>query len=325
MSASHTLVQVFDSAASNSVVAHMISGPALPTWYLPNIDDKKQDSNRLDVDPTKPKLIFKKHPHAELADLLNYLTAPKFTTVTPVPFPAPDADPKINDDLYLAKDKAPKDPRKFVLFDADKHVTPDFLTWNPNSSVPSAMFGPICAGLLIQNSDIDGITIPLPNPEAPLATTNGSFLSSLVNFADVRPAYVHSTYVEQRNIPKRTNESVAFAIWNYCSIRLGRLGNHSTTDGQETRSSGFSFTDGFPSFRLSNNWFTFPSTTPSDRPTARLHVWSSYRMYINENFDEYVKSPPPQPKDLGYLMSLRHLYGTEIQSGRTPHPSVLIP
>lgn len=325
MSASHTLVQIFDSVSSSSIVSHMISGPALPTWYITNTDKTKDTSNVLDVDTTKSKYKFTKQAHSELATLLNFLTPDTLTLTTPVPFPAPNADPKINDNLYLARNQDPTDPREFVLFDADKHVTPDLLTWNPTSSVPSAMFGPICAGLLIQNADVDGITLPLPNIEAPLATTNGSYLSSLVNFADVSSCYVHTTHIEKRVIPKRTVESVALAIWNYAVLRLGRLGNKSTSTGQDLNHSGYTIADGSPSLALTNNWFTFPSTKSTEFSDCRLHVWSSYRVFLKETHDSYDKSPPPSVFDLGFLVSLRHLFGVEIQTGRTPHPSVLIP
>ncbi|CAG9840808.1 unnamed protein product [Diabrotica balteata] len=83
-------------------------------------------------------------------------------------------------------------PFEYKEFSRYDHISPDVLCFQPYAKNPSALNHSLTLGLLIESSDIDGVTIPIPNIRISLTENNSMFLQGSIPILHVLK-YIPST------------------------------------------------------------------------------------------------------------------------------------
>lgn len=187
------LGQALDNSTGITILYHSIWSVSLPTAHLlppPTIENQHETILLND---------------AAYANHVKFLVpGPSFkSSLVPPP-------PNIDSAFYLVgKDPYDKDDPvfKYEIFDKSLHLYPDVLWFQPYVKNPSAINYALTLGLLIENGDIDGVSIPLPNIRMSLTENNSLYIQGSL------PLNAISRYIPQvvdnhrLRIPQRTIHS----------------------------------------------------------------------------------------------------------------------
>lgn len=122
-----------------------------------------------------------------MATKLNFC-APRPTFIDTLLFPKDTS--AIVPQLYLVEKRKyspSKDPVKYDTFGTKTHVNPDVLWFQPYSRGTGELNHALVLGLKIESDEIDGITIPVPNPSITLITQNSEYCQGTVTIDRTKP------------------------------------------------------------------------------------------------------------------------------------------
>ncbi|AAU26068.1 coat protein [Ceratocystis resinifera virus 1] len=91
--------------------------------------------------------------------------------------------------LYLVTETDAESPLKPILPSYEDHVEGQILLFDPYDDEPSAHFSTLISGKLIENGNVDGITIFLPSPSSSIAAVNSRNLQGAIPMSRIQPSF----------------------------------------------------------------------------------------------------------------------------------------
>lgn len=314
LSGSTQLGSLFDTPSGVQIMTHFYQGPALPTWhwFTPSPNEKEITATTF-------------------ATVLKFLTPP--TNGNDHELPYPENDNLIDKLLYLvkktSKHDAQNDPRSYIEFDSDEHVTPDVRYFDPYNYSASSLPYTMMTGLLIETEEIDGFTVPQPNINISLFDDNAHVLQSAVPLKNIRSATSIGdagtpTDLFWRSVQTFVSPKIGVSLYDF-SINALPYFDQQVSDAQPSALYGFDAEDHHSRFTRAFSKFGFrlPSmeqSKPANIPDQSLYAWSSYR-YVNTA----APRATPRTQRVCMLLNFRTIYGTNVTLSQSVHPSRLIP
>lgn len=91
--------------------------------------------------------------------------------------------------LYLVAEKESESPLKPILPSYEDHVEGQILLFDPYDDEPSAHFSTLISGKLIENGNVDGITIFLPSPSSSISAVNSRNLQGAIPLCRIQATF----------------------------------------------------------------------------------------------------------------------------------------
>lgn len=299
------LGQVLQTIQGITILNHSIAPPTLPTWT-----DKTVTTKVVPKKVANPK---------DFASTTHFLVDPPIPTGT-IEYP-PDlgntpqslllmTDVDHNPDTY---------PVTFVRFDLTKHLTPYVLYFQPYDVSPSSLAHTITLGITIEQSSIDGFTVPAENPTQSLIDNNSQIKQSAIRLDRIHPANMTNTHtvVRERAVLSSSPQSLGLAFGDMSINVLPSFNRTAVPAPFPANLPGLIRQANHTNPDFAFNYSAFKHNNPVSLPRDYIYGWSSYRLV------EKLKAPTTADKYM--LLSLRPLYGTNVTLARSRHPTLIIP
>lgn len=170
-----TLGSFFNKVSGMVVLTHSLEGPTLPTWHsfpLPKCAT------------TKPKLLT----DIQFAKLTHFCDArPTFSGTLKVP-----EESTIPKQLYQVEKKKfspSKCPIQYQIFTKSTHKHQDVLWFQPYTRGTGMINHSLTLGLKIECAEIDGVSIPIPNPLLTLVNQNSEYYQGTLPLAKIQATF----------------------------------------------------------------------------------------------------------------------------------------
>lgn len=301
-----------DSQNGTSILVHGYSTFALPTWHSRPI---KSD--------TELKLTTKLRT-TKYADTTKFLQPTLYTKRSELSYPKESNG--LLSGFYLVlnqKHDNKNDPDKEIIFDPELHEFPRVLYLDPYTSGDGPVSLAILSGMLIESFEVDGTSVPMPDPSIGLAPNNRQFLQGSLPLKYIHHGYKgsveHNISPISRTIAKSRVQKISHDLYDMSKNRLGRTDLDVENQSVSATPPGFCMTDHIGSiFRMFNRLALSTNTVPSSA-LFTMDIWSPYR-YVSSRSEE-------QPLEEKTFMIFNHraLYGTHIPLVSTRHPAQVIP
>lgn len=196
---------------SGQITKFVIKGPTAPTWHTDPIKNVDSETN------------------TKSGNFANFCKVAKFGLPRPdntkkVKLPFPDDVTVIRPELYLVQSEDEPSSLQPVTADEELHTEGMNLLFDPYDDEPSAHYSTVLSGKLIQNSNIDGQVLQLPDPISPLPKTNSRYLNGAVCVSHIVPEFSNSTvYLYPRYPQNGSSEPQVSILYNMRSIWIPKF------------------------------------------------------------------------------------------------------
>jgi len=284
LGATRTIREMF-SKRSGSIARFVIKGPEAPTWHTQSLDDLsgKPKLGSFNQFCRVAKFGLKRQKNSEAYSL-------KF----------PDAPETIDLNYYLVQENGRESKLEPQTADEELHTEGANLLFDPYDDESSAHYATVMSGKLIQNSNIDGETLLLPDPDSGLARINSRYLQGSVSLTNVKPEFDGQEFRLFPRFPQVSRLQASLTLlFNMRQVWIPRF--KQKVDRQPVLSN-LSWNEGCDGTVPATN--AIPSKLQSDGYVSEQHVilWSSYRH--NSNSDR------PTVGSVYYYSTLELLFGT---------------
>jgi len=302
-----------DSQHGTTILVHGYSTIALPTWH-----------SRQFKSDTELKLTTKLRT-SKYAEDTHFLQVTKYTKGATIEYPD-DSKKNFPKGFLLFSDKAHKakdDPDSEITFDPELHEFPRVLFLDPYTSGDGPVSLSMLAGLIIESYEVDGSSVPMPDPSIGLSVNNRQFLQGSLPLRYIHHGYTGTVYhdiaVLPRSVVKSRVQKISHDLYDMSKNRLGQI-DLDVSQAQVTGNPpGFDLVEHIGSlFRMFNRLALTSTSVPTAAPKT-VNTWSPYR-FVSSRKEE-------QPQDGTTFMIFNHraLYGTHIPLVSTRHPATVIP
>lgn len=297
-----------DDLAGVSIMTHGYSTFALPTWHTTPV--------------TKTAAGHKSIPVDTYATAIKFLQPLPYTKGVSLKYPADATKIEklfylIHDHTHAEKDEPSSD--KVITFDEEVHVHPGTQWLQPYSQGDQAISYAVISGLLIESFEIDGSSVPLPQPEIGIRHANNQFMQGSLPLTNVQHGIQsHGFHPFARSVARKNAQKISVDFYNMAQNRLPNFDTDIANTTAPTAIPGFTIVEHVRAMYASFSKLSFMSDAapPSD---SRFHVWSPYRHVIDE------QDAIPEESSIIMLFNHRCFYGTSVPLTGTEHPSILIP
>lgn len=260
-----TLGSFLGKVSGITILSHSIETTVLPTWH---------SYRSTDLSKTLKTVTDK-----QMATRLNFCaTRPTFTDTLLFPKDTSAIVPQ----LYLVEKRKyspSKDPVKYDTFGTKTHVNPEVLWFQPYSRGTGELNHALVLGLKIKSDEIDGITIPVPNPSLTLITQNSEYCQGTVTIDKTRP-----TIQMNGTIPFYIRSRVEIddyepLSYNRRTAARAILPAFANEDVDDTINGTFPFTHEphVNQFTTSTTYTQWNNSQNCPQAVSSLPLWSSYR------------------------------------------------
>lgn len=300
-----TLGSFLGTVSGITILSHSVEPTTLPTWHTLSANNLHGKQRSI--------------TDTQIASKLQFCVGP-LTYTDKLPYPK-DAS-TIEKTLYLVDHKKyspTKDPVTYVLFKTRLHTSPDVMWFQPYSRATGMLNHVLVLGLKIETAEIDGVTIPIPNPLLTLMTQNSEFIQGSIPIWNVFPTFPLSgtscLRIRDRTTPDGY-EPISFNRRTAKRSVLPYFGNDHI-DPTVNGSLPFYRESGHNSFELGTTYVQWTKNTPCPQPEENIYMWSSYR---------YRSIPSSTTlEDIHFYYTLRGIYGLNTVLSRSRNPSLLLP
>lgn len=314
LNGSFQLGAVPDDLNGVNILVHGYTAYALPTWQ-DSKTDATGDYNRPLSDEEYAAAIQFKQPITPATQ--GTQAYPELATGKADTFVA---------GLYLQRNSAyqyANDPDHPAEFDPDTDISPRCVYLDPYTNGDGPINYAILAGLIIESEELDGSSVPMPNPNTGLSKINRDFLQGAVPLRRIKHAW-HITAAQPYTFLPRTvlrgmQQKISHDLYAIEKNRLGQLDLATTAANFPTRPMGFNIVQHIRHAMYMFSKFSFSSKPVPDEPAFNFVAWSPYR-YVQDNGDHH-----PDENQTYMLLNFRTMYGTHIPLVASRHPNVIIP
>nr|QHD64808.1 coat protein [Plasmopara viticola lesion associated Partitivirus 5] len=275
----------FISKRSSSITRHIIRGPDAPTWH----------SNSLDDLTGKPKL----GNFDQFCKIAGFgLPREKNSESYTMKFPK---DPNtINGEFYMVEENGRDTALEPSLANEELHTESMSFLFDPYDDESSAHYSTTFSGKIIQNSNIDGQVLGLPNPDNGLARTNSRYLNGAVLLDHVKPEFDMQEFRLFPRYPQLFKiEASLSLLYNAREVWIPRFKQKLH---QQPVLSSFSWNYGVDETVPATNAVMTSSSSNGAATRKQVTLWSSYR-YMST-------TERPISETVYYYATLEILFGT---------------
>jgi hypothetical protein len=308
-----TIADITHSTESAATLTHTIEPATLPTWHyaaaVPNAIENAPHTVQFNEYATTMRYM---RPASAYAMNLPY---PDLNLANFVP------------ELYLVQDHrhdnaANDNPYTYMEFDEQKHVAPNVLLYQPYNRLPNYAQLSIILGIKIEQPSIDGVTLPLVNPDYAPIRNNSIYLAGSIPYAKIKriipcrtqngiiriiPRVTRNIQESPQAIHHRTAQKVIVPIYDSSNVAH----NLHPPIGYSVEQHHFELA----------HPYTYTSWNAGQTSHIRndtIALWSSYRHTINNNCDAH---------DIHFYYTLIGFYGqstplSEIRNPVTNFPPI---
>lgn len=300
LSATRCLSDVL-SSSSGDIVRHQILGPTAPTWLS--------------------KKLRKLRPESAISrgKFSSFCKEAKFCV--PLPTPSPSVSARANAtplqaELTLISINGIATDVEYVEPSEDDHVSSPVLLFDAYENEPSAHNFTLMSGKTIQNVNVDGIVLPLPNKDIALALNNSRNCSGSVRLDQITPEFSDSEFPIIDRSPHIQAHPVPIALVYNCvqvwlpTFPTNVIGHpHLLPFAKRIYSTAA---------RVTSNVVTSISRHERNPLLLRqVQLWSSYRYMTN--------SERPSVTTVYMYSTLEHIFGTQSSLIHSPILYDLLP
>jgi hypothetical protein len=297
-----------DDLSGVSILTHGYSEFAMPTWHYTTFTDSATGHKSIES--------------ATYATHIKYLQDVAYAKKQDLKYPA-DAT-TITKFLYLVSNiahDADSEPSSdtIKIFDEEIHVSPPVQWLQPYSQGDQAISYSAVSGLLIESYEIDGTSVPLPDPSIGMRHANNLFLQGSLPLSHVyQAASTQGFHPASRAVTKHNQQKISIDFCNMAENRLPQFDKDTSDPSMPTEIPGFTLVEHVRQIAQSFTKLSFMSNA-APPATKRFHVWSPYRYVVDE------EDSIPTENQILMLFNHRCFYGTSVPLTGTEHPSALIP
>lgn len=300
-----TLGSFLGNISGITILSHSLESPTLPTWHSLTCDELPETSKSIS--------------DAVFASKINFCAPPQ-TYTDDIPYPA---DPTlIEPELYLV-DRIKFDPRndpvQFLTFIPRENSLPDVFWFQPYSRGTGELNHSLVLGLKIETAEIDGISIPVPNPTLTFINENSEYRQGSIPASNIlRMIHLNGrTHIRIRS--RVTPDEYEPLSFNRRSIAKNVLPTFANKDVDDTVNGTFPFNKekNQRNFEVATTYCQWPKNEQCPLPEQEMYLWSSYR---------YRQTPTSSTDaDIYFYYTLRGLYGLNTFLSKSRNPATLLP
>lgn len=247
---------------SGQITRCVIKGPTAPTWHTQQIKD-------FDLSD-KPK----SGTFSQFCEAANF-AQPRPKNSEKIELPYPEDPSTIIPGLYLVNESEGKSNFEPVTADEELHVEGMNLLFDPYDDEPSAHYSTIISGKLIQNGNIDGQVLILPNPSDALPKTNSRYLQGAVCIKHIVPEFQAQVIYLYPRFPRRGRmESTMSLLFNAGQVWIPRFSRKISAPPSLNSFYENKYADGVIPV---TNVIATPDTNKPKDIGKDVILWSSYR------------------------------------------------
>ncbi|AAA61830.1 ORF; putative [Atkinsonella hypoxylon virus] len=273
------------SRRSAAISRCVIKGPEAPTWHSSPLDDLKEKS--------------KQGNFSQFCEVAKF-GLPRKENSESYTFKFPKDASTIDTAFYLIQENGRSSVLDPTTADEELHTEGMNLLFDPYDDESSAHYATVLSGKLIQNSNIDGETLLLPDPTTGLARTNSRYLQGSVLIRNVLPEFDQHEIRLFPRYPQISRLSASLTLlFNMRQVWIPRF---KQKVDEQPKLSNFSWNEGCDGTVPSLNVVTAESSTNGPAAEQQVILWSSYRHVSN--------SDRPTVDTVYYYSTLELLFGT---------------
>lgn len=296
-----------------TIVTHAIESPTLPTWHgLPTINTPAKEED----------IKFEPQSDAAYATAIKFINgAPSYTKT--LKYSSEDVEER----LYLVEDEkfTPNtNPLTYLTFSEKNYQATPVLWFQPYDKSSKSIELSIPLGYRIVNSEIDGITIPVPNPSHDTTLNNSFYRQGSIPIGKINPYVPTTNDCDILNVCSRTRHTLqshplGYSVRDMSIMALPVLGNEniSANINLQDHTSGLTPEPNHACPTTSGTVVAWRSTADPPIPDKSVYFWSSYRTLDSDPYESTQK--------ISMYATLRGLYGTCVTLTRGVHPTKLLP
>jgi len=312
LKATFQLGAVPDDLNGVAILNHGYTTFSLPTMHNDSFANDKINIEA-SVDEYSTRLSFLKPSEPTPITTIDYVkdfgsAARSFFLVTPSKVYDPESDP---------------DSEQFIEFDEDRDIYPACLWLLPYEEGDGPITYAMLSGLLIESFEIDGTSVPAPNPSEKLSDNNSQYCQSVIplnhvvkSLGTIPETMIHA---HERATLRAKYQQVSLDLYDLSQNRLGRPTQQVIDAAVPTDIPGFALKHGIRSFEYAYSKISYLLGTEPNIGNRRLPVWSPYRVITDRG------NVLPSSVGIGMITNFRAMYGTHVPLYKTLHSSVLIP
>jgi hypothetical protein len=360
---SKNLASHLTSVSGSNILSHGYSAPALPTYCAPPGTSKSNDpSTDLPVDPNPLAHGYPDHliTTDTFASSINFLQKPTDTTLPvnrilnqPEGTCRTDGTHPVrltnvswpwnmlhNDD---ATSNSPDYDTDYIQYNDLEFLYPPVRVMIPHTNDPVDAPLVTLFGMIIESLELDGTTVPVPDPSLVLGIENSFFFDSAVPYN--LTIYATSFYARASHLKlfarrraqplRQTREPASHLMIDRTTINVSRpAATTSTIVSIDQWFSGLTILQHVTTGLYQQSFFGFKSADtrdhaanddqPSGMPHGRLYVWSPYTYTSFTESDANNTNDPSSTRSY-FLTNMRTFFGTGPQLIEVNHPYQAMP
>lgn len=301
-----------DDLSGIAILNHGYSTYAMPTWHSTSFIVDKVDTPIMVTTYAKRIQFLQSSAYSKKSDVLQLPTG---ATIAKRMFLS------ISNNKHSPKNEPTSD--KVTTFDADIHEHPNVLHLLAYEEGDGPVSYSILCGLKIEFFEIDGTSVPAPNPSEKLSNNNSQYGQGAIPLTHVLKGYGEMDETTVAPLPRAKLrallQQISIDLYDLSINRLGYVDADVDDDAIPDVIPGFQAVDHIRGFRRMYSKFSFIMGNPPPIGKRRLPLWSPYRIIYPE------ANVAPAPKTIFMMSNFRAMYGTHVPMVETDAPSIVIP
>lgn len=295
-----TLGSFYNKVSGMVPLTHSLEGPTLPTWHSFRTTNLICNRPKLLTDQLFVKLTLFCDGRESYSDTLQ----------------VPDTS-LITKPLYQVEKKKfspSKSPIHYQSFSKSTHVHQDVLWFQPYTRGTGMINHSLTLGLKIESAEIDGVSLPIPNPSLTLVNQNYEFFQGTLPLSTIQATFPFAGAAAFRFRDRTEHDDYEPISFNRRDIAKAVRPVFATSLVDDTFNGNFPFftENGHSSLSSAVTYCQWNRSVPCPEDYS-IYLWSSYRTH--DLADETI-----------YLYyTLRAFYGTNTVLSQTRHPTMLLP
>nr|WUV41263.1 putative capsid protein [Cordyceps militaris partitivirus 1] len=292
----------FMTGTSSSICRTVISGPSSPTWNFKPLMDVNEETN------------LRSGSFRRFCESVGFCKPPP-NNVDTIQVPYPEEASVIKRDYYLVSETNKESKLTALTPEEEIFLEPMVLLFDPYDDEASAHYSTLISGKVIENQNVDGSLLRLPNPDDSLSRNNSRNLLGALPLTSIIPQFSSIDYSLYPRIPRPNRaESLLAVLWNSGQIWLPFL-NRTIT--RYPSLSMFALNEGVNGTRPSANIVAVNDHRSHTSVDEQVMLWSSYRFRLN--------SERPSVQNVFMYATLEPIFGTRSSLMQTYPLHMLLP
>lgn len=208
-----------------------------------------------------------------------------------------------------------KCPVSYQSFSKSTHVHQDVLWFQPYTRGTGMINHVLTLGLKIESAEIDGVSLPIPNPSLTLVNQNSEFFQGTLPLSKIQATFPFAGTAAFRFRNRTEHDDYEPIAFNRRDIAKAVRPVFASSSVDNTFNGNFPFLleNGHSSLTSAVTYCQWNRSVPCPEEDYSIYLWSSYRTHDLTNGTIHL------------YYTLRAFYGTNTVLSQTRHPTMLLP